>query len=104
MDRRNNSGEGERRCAGCGETFFYALTAGRRPVYCSPACKQKAYRRRKQPSAGVELKTRINVTTQEVTLTLTGRKVVLTLADLEVLTERLLKARQLLTAVQPRIF
>lgn len=35
------------RCPVCGEWIFYRSGRGRLAVYCSDACKAKAYRRRK---------------------------------------------------------
>jgi len=36
------------KCQHCGETFEDNRVRGRRPKYCSDACKQKAYRESKK--------------------------------------------------------
>ena len=101
MGRRNDLGEWDRSCLQCGQVFFYNQAAGNSPDYCSNACRQRAYRQRqRRGNISLEIKTRINVTTQEVTLTLNGSKFLLTVEESEVLVERLLKARALLTATQ----
>jgi len=42
-----------RACAECGQRKSRALPgAGRPPVYCTPACKQRAYRRRRGTASG----------------------------------------------------
>ena len=42
-----------RACAGCGQRLPRALPgAGRMLIYCTPACKQRAYRRRGGQASG----------------------------------------------------
>lgn len=38
------------RCRQCGEAFYSSRVRGMRPMYCSNACKQKAYRESKRGS------------------------------------------------------
>lgn len=84
----------------CGEVFGFDEKPGNLPMYCSNACKQRAYRARKRRGSQAQIKTRVNLDAGELTLTINGGKYLLTEEDILDLTERLIRARQLMTAAQ----
>ena len=100
--RRNDLGELDRTCIFCGEVFFYDVKPGNSPDYCSNACKQAAYRKRHRKHTAVTIKTRLNIEEQSLTLTLNGGHYLLGVDDITDLLEKLIKAKNLLTAQQKR--
>ena len=47
VTRNANRNAGNRNACQCGKPLDRATASGRAPEFCSPACKQKAYRQRK---------------------------------------------------------